>query len=126
MDARELIRLPDPRLNVQIEIREIVKDLRERPHVFIRVRITGWHFPHRAPEPFAVVGDVVSHHVVISRDSLLADAYFNKALPAADVLSFGWGKEISWDFPLPKRRAKMGLLDRARLPAGTVDPFKPR
>lgn len=124
MDAKELVRLPDPRADVQIEMREVVKDFRDRRHLFIRVRLTGWHFPHRAPEPFAVIGDTVSHHVVISRDGLQADAYFNSALPAAPVLSFGYGKVITWDFPLPKRRKKIAPLDRAKLPDGTVDPFK--
>lgn len=126
MNAKELVRLPDPRADVQIEMREVVKDFRGKPHLFIRVRLTRWHFPHRAPEPFAAIGDLVSHHVVISRDGLQADAYFDAALPAAPVLSFGYGKVITWDFPLPPQRVTIPPLDRARLPEGTVDPFKPR
>jgi hypothetical protein len=104
MNATQLVNLADPRAKVLIEVREIVKDFRGKPLVFIRVRLAGWHFPHRVPEPFALIGDLVSHHVVISRDGLQADAYFDAALPVAPVLSFGYGNVITWDFPFPEGR----------------------
>ena len=126
MIAKELIRLPDPRSKVQVELREVVQDVRQKPHLFIRVRLTGWHFPHRAPEPFVLIGDVVSHHVVLSRDGLQADAYFDAPLPPAKVLSFGYGKVITWDFPFRRGRGGIAPLDRARLPKGTIDPFRKR
>ena len=77
MLVTELIRLPDPRQDVRIEMREVLKDVRGRPHVFVRVRLTGWHFPHRAPEAFAVIGNVVSNHVVISRDAFYDEVVTN-------------------------------------------------
>lgn len=126
MNAKELIRLPDPREKVGIEVREVVRDVFEKPYIFIRIRITGWHFPHRALEPFAVVGKVVSRMVLIDRDGLVADAYFDKSLPTAKLISFGYGKVIHWDFKIPIQPKAIARLDRTRLAEGTTDPFRPR
>ncbi|MEA3075671.1 MAG: hypothetical protein QOF60_579 [Actinomycetota bacterium] len=124
MDANEIIRLPDPRRNVRAEVREVVHDVDERPHVFWRVRLTGWSFPHRGPEPFLLVGDAVSRFVVIAPDGSIADAYFDKPLPDAKRVSFGYGKIVSWDFDVAIA-ARVRRLDRARLPKGVVDAFRP-
>jgi hypothetical protein len=123
MNANELIRLPDPKVNVRAEIREVVRDVNGRPHVFLRIKLTGWYFPHRAQEPFMVVGKVVSQRVIISRDGLSAEGYFDKPLRAAKSLSFGYGNIIQWDFKLAIEPRKIGRLDRLRLPRGVVDPF---
>ena len=123
MDAKELIRLPDPRKDVKIEVREIVRDIHNKPHVFIRVRLTGWNFPHRGLEPFLLVGRVLSKRVIVSTDGLTADAYFDNLLPEAKRISFGYGKIIQWDFNLPIRKKGFPRLDRKRLPVGVVDPF---
>lgn len=125
MNAKELIRLPDPREKVKIGVREVVRGVFEKPHIFIRIRITGWHFPQRALEPFVVVGEVVSRMVLIDRDGLVADAYFDKPLPDSELLSFGYGNVIHWDFKIPVQPKAIARLDRSRLPKGTIDPFRP-
>lgn len=125
MEAKELIRLPDPRQKVRIEMHEVVRDIDGKPHVFIRVRLTGWHFPHRAPEPFLLIGDVVSRRVIIDRDESGANAYFDRPLPAAKRASFGYGNIIHVDFDLLVEPGHIARLERARLPAGIVDPFRP-
>jgi hypothetical protein len=124
MDAREIKRLPDPRKNVRAEVREVVQDVFGKPHVFIRMKLTGWHFPHRSLEPFVVVGDVVSKQVIIDPDALAANAYFDKPLPRADRISFGYGNIISWDFDVPIDPQRLPRLVRERLPRGVVDPFQ--
>jgi len=124
MDAKELTRLPDPRENVRGELREVIKDLRGKRQLYIRLRLTGWHFPHRAAEPFAVIGNVVSQRVIISRDGLSADAYFDRRVPPAQRVSFGYGKIIAWDFDIPIQPTQIEFLDRTKLPAGTFDPFE--
>ena len=121
MNAKELIRLPDPRKNVRVEVREVVRDVFNKPHVFIRVRLTGWYFPGRAPEPFVVIGDVVSRVVIIDPDGLGANAYFDRPLPRADRVSFGYGKIINWDFDLLVDPEKIHRLDRVKLPKGVID-----
>ena len=126
MDAKELIRLPDPRQNVKIEMGEVVRDVFDKPHIFIRVRLTGWHFPGRAPEPFLVIGKVVSRVVIIDPDGLGANAYFDKPFPAAKRVSFGYGNVIQWDFKVPIDLETIQHLDRSRLPEGTIDPFSLR
>ncbi len=126
MDAKDLIRLPDPKKNVRAEVREVVKDVNGRPHVFIRITLTGWHFPHRAEEPFMVIGDVVSWRVLISRDGLTAQGYFDTPLPSAKSLGFGYGNTIHWDFKIPIKPEIIPRLDRFRLPKGAIDPFHPR
>src|SRR6267154_3224565 len=123
MKATELIRMPDPRVNVRAEIHEVVRDLGGRPHVFVRVKLTGWHFPHRAPEPFMAIGEVISQRVIISRDGLTAQGYFNQLLPPAGTLSFGYGNVIQWDFNIAIDPRTIVRLDRLRLPPGVIDPF---
>lgn len=126
MNAKELIRLPDPRKDVRIEVREVVRDVFDKPHVFIRVRLTGWHFPGRALEPFLLIGKVVSRVVIIDPDGFGANAYFDKPIPVAKRVSFGYGNIIQWDFDLPIDPKKITRLDRAQLPEGVIDPFRPR
>jgi len=124
MNAKDLIRLPDPRKNVRIEVREIVHDVSGKPHIFIRVRLTGWHFPNRALEPFLVIGDIISRRVLIASDGLVADAYFDKPLPVAKRISFGYGNVIHWDFDIAVKPETIPRLDRSRLPKETIDPFR--
>lgn len=123
MDARDIIRLPDPRKNVRLDLREVVLDLHGKPHLFLRARLTGWHFPERAQEPFLLVGDVVSQFVRIAPDGLSADAYFDKNLPTARKVSFGYGKTVAWDFALSVNERRAKRLELERLPKDLVDPF---
>jgi len=124
MKANELIRLPDPKKQVRAEVREVVRDMKGRPHVFVRIKLTGWNFQHRAEEPFMVVGDVVAQDVTISRDGAIAQGYFAEALPRAERVSFGYGNVIHWDFDLPIEPERMDRLDRDRLPKDVIDPFR--
>ncbi len=121
MDIKQIIRMPDPRKNVKAEIREVVRDVAEKPHVFIRVRLSGWHFPERAPEPFLVIGKAVSKFVLIDPEGTAADAYFDVMPPAAARLSFGYGNIVSWDFSIKVNPAAIERLDRERLPKGIID-----
>ena len=121
MNITEIIRLPDPRKDVKVEIREVVRNVEEKPRVFIRVRLSGWHFPERAPEPFLVIGNAVSKFVLIDHEGTTADAYFDVRPPAAKRVSFGYGNIISWDFDVTVDSATIDPLDRARLPKGFVD-----
>src|SRR6266487_1233916 len=110
--------MPDPRKDVKIQLREVIRDVGKKPHVFVRVRLSGWHFPERAPEPFLVIGKAISKFVLIVEDGATADAYFDVRPPAARRVSFGYGNIVSWDFDLPVAPSKIERLDRARLPKG--------
>jgi hypothetical protein len=126
MEIRDIIRLPDPRKHVRLELREVLLDLHEKPHVLMRARLTGWHFQHRAEEPFMVVGEVVSRLVRLAPDGLTADAYFDKPLPRAKRVSFGYGRTIAWDFDLDVDPSRAPRLERDRLPKGAVDRLRDR
>jgi hypothetical protein len=121
MKFEEIIRLPEQKRSVTAEISEVVRDVAQQPHIFVRVRLRGWHFPERAPEPFLVIGKAVSKFVLIAQDRETADAYFDAVPPAAQGVSFGYGKTISWDFDLAVDPKKIIRLDRARLPRGHID-----
>ncbi|SEL94052.1 hypothetical protein SAMN04489760_10171 [Syntrophus gentianae] len=121
MDIKEIIRVPDPRKNVKAEIREVVRDMAKKPQIFIRVRLSGWHFPERALEPFLVIGKAVSKFVLIDPEGTAADAYFDMMPPAAARLSFGYGNIVSWDFSIKVDPAGIERLDRERLPKGVID-----
>lgn len=123
MDVKDIVRRPDPRRNVRVELREVILELHHKPHVLMRMRITGWRFPQRAPEPFAIVGNVVSRLVQIAPDELTADAYFDRILPHAEGFSFGYGNTIEWDFDVAVDPRGIERLDRERLGKDVVDPF---
>jgi hypothetical protein len=115
MDISEVVRLPDPKQGVRLDIREVVADIAGKPEVFVRVKITGWHFPHRAEEPFMVIGKIVSRRVLISRDSLSASGYFDRLPTRAKQVSFGYGRTIGVDFPLAVDPKQIARLDRRKL-----------
>lgn len=116
LDPGEIIRLPDPRRAVTAALREVIHDVRGKPARFIRVRLTGWHFPERAPEPFMVIGKTVSQFVRVSPDGLIADGYFADDPEAGRAVEFGYGKVVSWAFPISIQPRRIKRLDRATLP----------
>ena len=117
MNLNDIVRLPDPRKSVKAELREVIHDVDGKPRRMVRVRLTGWHFPERAPEPFMVIGGAVSSFVRISPDGLLADAYFDENPPAARQVSFGYGNVVSWDFPRRIMPGRIDRIDPSTLPA---------
>lgn len=121
MKSDEIIRLPESRRSIKAEIREVVRDVAQKPHVLVRVRLSGWHFPERAPEPFLMIGKAVSRFVLIDPEGTAADAYFDVLPPPAERVSFGYGKIVSWDFDVVINPARAERLDRARLPKGFID-----
>ena len=124
MKANEIIRLPDPKKDVRAEVREVVKDVKGRPHLFARIKLSGWYFQERAEEPFMLVGQVVSDRVEISPDGYSARGYFAEPLPRAERISFGYGNTISWDFDLPIDSERMPRLDRIKLPKDVIDQLR--
>lgn len=121
MTIKEIIRLPDPRKTVKIELREVIRDVVNKPHLFVRARLSGWHFPERALEPFLVIGTEVSKFVLISNEGSVADAYFEVELPAAKRVSFGYGNIVSWDFNVSVDPKRIERLDRKLIPKGFID-----
>jgi hypothetical protein len=121
MNIRDLIRLPDPRLEVQGEVTEVVQEWQGKPQVFWRLRLSNWRFIPSAHIPFVLVGRVFSHHVRVEPDLMAANAYFDRQLPAARRVTFGWGRTVAWDFPITINPRKVTRLDRKKVPKEIVD-----
>jgi hypothetical protein len=115
----DVIRLPDPRKDVRVGVRQVVRDLDGKPWLLTRVKLTGWHFPQRAALPFMLIGDVLSDFVEISPDGLSAAGYFSGELPHARQVSVGWGRVISDDFEIEIDPGRLERLDPEQLPPGT-------
>src|SRR5436853_1167289 len=94
LEAKDIIRLEGPVPEIEIDVREVLRDLHGRPHLLTRVRISGGYFPPRAEEPFLLVGDVVSWFAVTDQDMRTLRAYFDKPLPRARRASFGYGHVV--------------------------------
>lgn len=115
--ANDIIRLADQRSQVTASLREVLHDFGGKPGRYIRLRLSGWHFPERAPEPFVVVADRVSQFVLISPDGMSADAYFSNDLPKARLVEFGYGKVVAWSFPVAVNPQRTSRIDRSLLSA---------
>jgi hypothetical protein len=112
--------IPPPDLDVRWTGREVLKDLFGKPHLLLRVTITGPHFPHRATEPFVKIGKKRSRFVYISEDGLRADAYFDLDDAASGELVFGHGDDVELIVPDGFSADRVERLDRGRLPEETV------
>jgi hypothetical protein len=65
----------------------------------------------------------VSRFVRISPDGMTADAYFATELPAARRLEFGYGKVVSWEFPVIVRPDRIRRIDRSTVPSSLAGLF---
>jgi hypothetical protein len=121
MDVKEIIRTPDPRRNVRVELREVLRDEEQRPRVYARVRVSGYYFPERAEAPFVLVGDVVSRYALIEPGGQAICGYFDRKVPPAKMVTVGYGRTVFADFDVAVDPREMPRLDRAQLPEGVID-----
>lgn len=110
----DLIKFPIRHEALKWEAREAVLDVAGRPHLFLRIKLTGTEFPVRALIPQVWVGDVYARTVLIDKDRRTVRAYFERPLPRRGELYFGHNGHPELDFGVyePKLR---GLLDRKLL-----------
>lgn len=110
--------IPPQGQEVRWAAREVVTDLFDRPHLMLRITITGPHFPHRALEPWVTVGEARSHFVRISPDGMRADAYFDVDAVPDGEMRMGHGPDVELIVPERFTPRRIERLDRARLPEG--------
>lgn len=115
----DLIQFPIQSERLQWEARQVMRDLDYIPHLLLRLKLTGTHFPQRALEPFVKVGEVRSRFVTISDDGLNANAYFDQSLTQGCKVEFGYGQDILLRFPRSFNWEVVRLLDPNRLPIDT-------
>ena len=115
----DLIEFPIESERLNWEARQIVRDLYNEPHLFIRLKLTGTFFPQRALEPFVLVDKVRSRFVQISEDGLSAYAYFDQVPPETGRVEFGYGEEVLLRFPRRFSSQSVEFLDLNLIPKGT-------
>jgi hypothetical protein len=109
--------IESPRL--EWEARQVLRDRHGIPHMFIRLRLKGGHFPRRGVAPFALVGEARSAFVEIARDEESACAYFDCPLDDDAPVEFGFGRDVILRFARPFRRMDASVLDRRFVPKHT-------
>ncbi len=121
MDVQDIIRLPDPRHEARLTLREVVRDKDGTPHTWIRVELTGYGCPAGAADYSLLIGDTLSRFTRLSGDGLALRAYFDRPLPRARVVTLIYGRTALADFPMDIDMRAIARLDRSRLPKGVVD-----
>ena len=111
----DLVDYPIQSPKLRWEASQVLRDLHERPHLLLRVKLIGTYFPQRALEPLVTVGGVRSRFAEIATDGLSAAAYFDQ-VPHEGTVEFGYGEEVLLRFPEPFRRPGIRVLDPKRLP----------
>lgn len=107
------------------QAQEVVREINDRPHLLVRIDISGTYFPHRAPEPFVriVVGKgqaVSSWFANVSDDNRRIVGYFQVDLPQQGTLEFGYGNEVMGRLPAKFESKAVNRLDRKRVPKDVV------
>jgi hypothetical protein len=82
------------------------------------LKLTGTQFPLRALESQVKVGEVFATYVLTSEDGLIVRAYFETALPEADIF-FGYPGQAELCFG-KYHTDKLIKLNRSRLPPGII------
>lgn len=111
---------------VECRAQEVVKMLDDRPHLLVRLDITGPHFPHRAAEPFVRILSrervvAKSWFTRISEDSRKLMAYFPVDVPAGDTIEFGYAVNVMGRIAASFDAKAVKHLERERLPKETVE-----
>ncbi len=99
--------------------RQVVRNVDHELHLFIRLKLTGTHFPQKLTEPFVSVGGVRSRFVLISEDGLSLYAYFDQPLPEKEPVMFGYGDEVSFQLPRRFYNNSVDFLNLSFIPRGT-------
>lgn len=104
---------------------EVVRVVDRKPHLVVRITVTGGHFPQRALVPFI---RIMEGEKQVARDwfteigedgSLIA--YFQTDMPKSGVLEYGYFPEILGRIPLRFDANAIKRLDRKRLANDVMD-----
>ena len=105
--------------------KEVVRVLDDRPHLLVRIEISGEHFPDRAQHPFVMIKVGEEEYfkdlfTEVSPDNKKLLGYLPVNIPSKGIIVFGYGDEI-WGTVLGKfGTASVGRLDKKRLPKKIV------
>lgn len=110
---RDLIEFPVITDKVIWEARQVLRDMgdKPKPHILLRMKLSGTYFEQRALEPYVSVGKIRSLFVEISDDGLTASAYFDKPLLTEGMIEFGYGDEAIFRVKGPFESGNVRVLD---------------
>jgi hypothetical protein len=108
------------------QAREVIKNVDERPHLVVRIDISGAYFPHRAAEPFVrIVTDrdqvVFNWFAEVADDNRGLVGYFPTDLPGRGTIEFGYGGKILGRAWVEFESKAVKKLDRTRLAKEVVE-----
>lgn len=112
-------------IQVTWQAQEVVRVINDRPHLLLRITITGTTFPQRAAAPFVrvVAGESVtrSWSTTISDDLRELHGYFPTDMPLEGIVDYGYGSRVYGRAAQALQADAVRRLDRARLPPDVVD-----
>jgi hypothetical protein len=117
----DLIKYPIEHERLKWGAKYVVKDLWGKPHLLLRLKLTGTRFQERASEPVVIVGEARSLFVEIAKDGLAAYAYFDQPVPSRASVEFGYGHRPLLRFAGHVTPKAIEPLDPKLLPKGTVN-----
>lgn len=109
----DLLRFPIRHEKLTWEAREVVREVGDRPRIFVRVKLEGTRFVQRALIPQVWIGRTYAEDVEVADDGLSVRAFF-ATLPRGGDVRFGYGGHAELSFgKFDRKRAK--TLDRSRI-----------
>lgn len=117
----DLIKYPIEHDRLKWEAKYVIKDLWGKPHLLLRLKLTGTRFQERALEPIVTIGEAQSLFVEIAEDGLAACAYFDHPVPSRATVEFGYGHGPLLRFAGYVTSKAVKILDPELLPKGTVN-----
>jgi hypothetical protein len=124
MDVQRPLDLPD-QPEVSWQAAEVVRELDDRPHLLLRIRLRGGSFAQLDAQPFVrVLGRRAaseSWFAEVSEDQTSFSGYFSIDAPAAPgIIEYGYGSRVMGRLPGPFDPGKVKRLERDRLPKDLV------
>jgi len=117
----DLIKYPIKNDRLKWEAKYVIKDLWGKPHLLLRLKLTGTRYQERALEPIVTIGEARSLFVEIAEDGLAAYAYFDHPVPSRAAVEFGYGHGPLLRFGGYVTSKAIKTLDPELLPEGTVN-----
>lgn len=109
----------------KVKANEVIRILDNRPHLLVRMEISGEYFPHRAAHPFVHIKKGSSAYVheyfaEISPDNQAIVGYMPVDLPEEGIIEFGYGDEIWGSITKQITSTTIARLNPKKLPEKIV------
>lgn len=108
-----------------VDSKEVIKIIDDKPHLLLRIKISGTNFPHRAKEPvvrimYSKEKFAVSWFAKVSDDNKSLNAYFPVDTDISEWIEYGYGNVIHCKINEKFDPNKIYRLDREKMIDDTV------